>query len=45
VSYRDWKLPDPAGQSLGTVRAIRDDIAERVRILIADLLPTTTTTR
>jgi arsenate reductase (thioredoxin) len=45
VSYRDWKLPDPAGQSLGAVRAIRDDIAERVRILIADLLPTTTTTR
>jgi arsenate reductase (thioredoxin) len=39
VSYRDWKLDDPAGQSIDTVRAIRDDIAERVRALIAELLP------
>lgn len=38
VSYRDWKLPDPAGQPLSTVRAIRDDIAERVRLLVAELL-------
>ena len=38
VSYRDWKLPDPAGQPLTTVRAIRDDIADRVRALIAELL-------
>ncbi len=43
VSYRDWKLPDPAGQPLATVRAIRDDIADRVRTLITELLPTTTT--
>jgi arsenate reductase len=42
VSYRDWKLPDPAGQPLATVRAIRDNIAERVQTLIAELLPTTT---
>jgi arsenate reductase len=43
VSYRDWKLADPARQDLPTVRAIRDDIAERVRVLIAELLPTTST--
>jgi arsenate reductase (thioredoxin) len=41
VAYRDWKLDDPAGQPLDSVRAIRDDIAERVRALIAELLPTT----
>ena len=39
VSYRDWKLDDPAGQPLDTVRAIREEIAERVRALIAELLP------
>jgi arsenate reductase (thioredoxin) len=37
VSYRDWKLDDPAGQALDTVRGIRDDIAVRVRALIAEL--------
>lgn len=42
VSYRDWKVPDPAGQSLATLRAIRDDIARRVEALIAELLPATT---
>ncbi|OBB86749.1 heat-shock protein HtpX [Mycobacterium sp. 852002-30065_SCH5024008] len=42
VSYRDWKVPDPAGQPLTTVRAIRDDIARRVEALIAELLSTTT---
>ena len=41
VSYRDWKLDDPADQPLDTVRAIRDDIAERIRAVIAELLPTT----
>lgn len=40
VSYRDWKLDDPAGQPLDAVRVIRDEIAERVRALIAELLPT-----
>jgi arsenate reductase len=44
VSYRDWKLPDPAGQPVATVRAIRDDIAERVQALITELLPRATTT-
>ncbi len=43
VSYRDWKLPDPAGQPLATVRTIRDDIAVRIRALITELLPTATT--
>ena len=43
VSYRDWKLPDPPGQPLGTVRAIRDDIARRVEALINELLPTVPT--
>lgn len=37
VSYRDWKLPDPAGQSLDAVRSIRDDIADRVQALISEL--------
>jgi arsenate reductase len=43
VTYRDWKLPDPAGQALEVVRSIRDDIANRVQTLIAELLPGTTT--
>jgi glycerol uptake facilitator-like aquaporin len=30
----DWALPDPKGQSLEAVRAIRDDIHERVKALI-----------
>lgn len=42
VTYRDWKLADPAGQPLEIVRSIRDDIANRVQTLIAELLPTDT---
>ena len=38
VSYRDWKLDDPAGQPVEVVRRIRDDIAERVRALVEELL-------
>jgi protein-tyrosine-phosphatase len=30
----DWMLPDPKGKSLETVRAIRDDIHERVKGLL-----------
>ena len=33
----DWGLPDPAGQPLETVRAIRDDIDRRVRSLVGAL--------
>jgi arsenate reductase len=43
VAYRDWKLDDPAGQPLNTVRAIRDDIAEHIHTLIDELLPTNNT--
>jgi arsenate reductase len=32
--YEDWEVADPAGQSLDVVRAIRDDIAARVRALL-----------
>ena len=39
VSYRDWKLDDPAGQPVEVVRRIRDDIAERVKALIDELAP------
>lgn len=38
VSYRDWQLDDPAGQPVEVVRRIRDDIAERVRALVDELL-------
>jgi arsenate reductase len=37
--YEDWELEDPAGKDLETVRRIRDEIAERVRGLLAELLP------
>jgi arsenate reductase (thioredoxin) len=35
--YVDWDLPDPAGLPLDEVRRIRDDIAGRVRTLVANL--------
>ena len=37
--YEDWELDDPAGQDLETVRRIRDELDQRVRKLIAELLP------
>ena len=37
--YEDWALDDPDGQSLETVRRIRDEIDGRVRVLVDDLLP------
>jgi arsenate reductase len=35
--FEDWELTDPAGQPIDVVRAVRDDIAGRVRELIASL--------
>ena len=35
--YEDWKLDDPAGQDLDTVRGIRDVIRGRVQRLIEEL--------
>ncbi len=35
--YIDWDLIDPAGQSLDQVRAIRDDIDQRVHALVDEL--------
>jgi arsenate reductase len=34
--YTDWNLTDPGGLPLDRVRAIRDDIARRVGLLLAD---------
>jgi arsenate reductase (thioredoxin) len=35
--YLDWELRDPKGLPLAEIRAIRDDIAERVDGLLAEL--------
>jgi len=37
VRYLDWELDDPAGKPIQEVRAIRDDIDQRVRALLTDL--------
>lgn len=36
--YLDWQLDDPAGKSIDEVRPIRDEIDQRVRHLLAELL-------
>lgn len=36
--YEDWKLDDPAGQSVEAVRGIRDQIETRVRELVSELI-------
>ncbi len=36
--YLDWELDDPAGRSVDEVRAIRDQIDERVKALVSELL-------
>ena len=35
--YIEWELPDPKGQPIEAVRATRDDIAQRVEALAAEL--------
>ncbi|MGV8909912.1 MAG: arsenate reductase ArsC [Propionicimonas sp.] len=35
--YEDWKVDDPAGQSLEDVRPIRDELERRVRTLMTSL--------
>jgi arsenate reductase len=35
--YIDWDLPDPKGQPIEQVRAIRDDIEQRIGHLIREL--------
>jgi arsenate reductase len=35
--YIDWELPDPKGRPLEEVRATRDEIAQRVEALVAEL--------
>ncbi|MFD5226393.1 arsenate reductase ArsC [Microbacterium sp. NPDC058342] len=36
--YEDWKLDDPAGQGIGAVRPIRDEIRARVEALVRELI-------
>ena len=36
--YLDWELPDPSGQDLEAVRAIRDEIDRRVQALVVELV-------
>lgn len=36
--YEDWKLDDPAGQGIESVRPIRDEIKGRIEALLAALL-------
>ncbi|APF40084.1 arsenate reductase ArsC [Neomicrococcus aestuarii] len=38
--YEDWKLEDPAGRGVDSVRPIRDEIRARIETLISELLPT-----
>jgi protein-tyrosine-phosphatase len=40
--YLDWPLDDPAGRDIDAVRPIRDEIEQRVRTLIDELLPEAT---
>jgi protein-tyrosine-phosphatase len=35
--YLDWELPDPKGQPVEAVRRTRDEIRERVGLLVREL--------
>jgi arsenate reductase len=37
--YEDWELPDPAGQGIEVVRAVRDELRDRVGALLTELFP------
>jgi len=37
--YLDWKLADPAGGNLESIRPIRDEIRDLIATLIDELLP------
>ena len=37
--YEDWKLDDPAGQGIESVRPIRDEIKARIEQLLSEILP------
>ncbi|MCR2811739.1 arsenate reductase ArsC [Microbacterium sp. zg.Y1090] len=36
--YEDWKLDDPAGQGIDSVRSIRDEIRVRIEQLVSELV-------
>jgi arsenate reductase len=36
--YEDWKLDDPAGQGIESVRPIRDEIRSRIQALVGELI-------
>jgi len=38
VRYEDWVLEDPAGQTIETVRQVRNQIDRRVRTLVSELI-------
>lgn len=38
-TYLDWKLQDPAGQGVDSVRPIRDEIKSLIENLIAEIAP------
>lgn len=37
--YMDWEVEDPAGQTIDSVRHIRDEIRKRVEALLQELMP------